>query len=170
MNNNKITNLAEPSAGKDAVTLNYLNLHGKRCYSGYIPQIIVSSDNSDFTASASSDARSAFKAFSGYPEYWSPTETGDFWIQIQCPELTNVWRFRLRASNAAITNWKLEGSVDNTVFTTIFDGSSSTLDSRTRTYSCENNEANYSIYRLFCSRIVNTSPGISYFQLYVRSN
>ena len=140
-------------------------------FSGYIPQLSISNDFSNYTASASSNARSAYKAFTTQTDHWSPTETtGDFWIQIQCPELTNVRQFRVRATNAAITSWKLEGSIDNTIFTIIFDGSSTTLDASTRTYNCESNAANYSIYRLFCSRNENTDPGIRYMQLYVRSN
>jgi hypothetical protein len=171
MNNNKISNLAEPSNGQDSATVNYVNLRGKRCYSGYIPILLENNDISGFMVSASSEANSAFRAFSNHLDEWLPSETsGDSWIKIQPPEETKVWQIRLRANNATRSGFKFEGSVDNTTFTTIIDGSSSVLDNSTRTHSCENNTAYYNIYKLICIGTEGRKPRLSYFQIFVHSS
>ena len=46
-----------------------------------------------------------------------------FWIKIACPESVRVWRVALRgriSGNERIYNWRIEGSTDNNLWTTLY--------------------------------------------------
>jgi hypothetical protein len=170
MNNNKITMLADPRIESDCANKRYVDSCRKRCDIGYFPIMYRNSDVSGFTSSASTENSLAFRAFGNQPVEWRPAAdtTMNYWIKIECPEDTIVYKLRLRGRN--IKSWKFEGSIDNQNFHTIFDGSTELLDSTNpiKTFSCETNQIFYSTYRLFCIE-GQTNAGLSYFQIYVHT-
>jgi len=55
-------------------------------------------------------------------EWATDSETSNFYLQVQCPELVRVWMVALRGrdSNTQTHNWNIQASTDGENFSVIF--------------------------------------------------
>ena len=112
MNSNRITNLPEPILPHEVANKIYVDNCQRKILNGYVPTLKSfargTSFKSGFAVSASSQNGHRFKAENVFNNYyvtgrgasgeWASTngETGNFRIQIKCPDLVRVWKIALR--------------------------------------------------------------------------
>ena len=135
----KIINVGTPRHPGDAVPKSYVDAKSdsikvsktgdnKKCIVGYIPYLEADSSKQGFTASSSSSFGSQFAAYTAFAnisgsEWATSAVSSHFWIKIACPESVRVWRVALRgrvSGNERIYNWRIEGSTDSNLWTTLF--------------------------------------------------
>ena len=142
---------------------------------GYIPDLI-SNDRSKngFKASASSSIESspAYYAFNVFKTHWvgqvDPAENQ--WIKIQLPAEIRIYKFALRGSNSnshKITQFTLSGSNDDVVWTSVYASTTVTLPiGRQIQFFNVGGCAPYSYYKLEIRQSENSTPTLSYFQIF----
>jgi hypothetical protein len=184
MNQNSISDLKDPEQLQDAVTKKYVDRFLKHDVDygfvknnvGLIPVNISTASKAGFTATASSESNSAYKAFAiNNASEWTVGEgvTSNFWIQIELPDIIQVHKFALRNKRSSggsdIKNWVFQGSINGSLFVDLFTAENTPLGNEVRFYSLDINVGNpsgYKIYRLFVKSSEGNKPGISYFQLF----
>ena len=117
-----------------------------------------------------------FKRLEQETEWTTNGVTSNFWIKIKCLGLqaVRVWKFvltgRRNDSSEQIHNWRLEGSNDDSEWTLLRYGNSSTIGSAAHQFIVENNTISYEFYRIFVVEGHGTNPGLSQVQLFVYSD
>ena len=111
MNSNIITNLPPLNFPHEVATKSYVVSCPRKISNGYVLTLRslrnVSILKTGFVATVTSQADRAFvpmNVFNGFyarvnsscSEWATAGETGNFYLQIQCPELVRVWRVALR--------------------------------------------------------------------------
>mgnify|MGYP001558843433 CR=1 FL=1 len=181
LDGNYITNMPDPIVVGDGANKRYVdNQSGvKKCYSGYVPELISNVNKSGFVASSSSSygtgsgyiAANAFRL--GTTAEWATASfSTNFWIKIKCPELVRVWRIALSGRNSAgerIYNWKFQGSIDDITWDDLYVAPSTFLGYTNQLFNISTTSS-YNYYRIYANQGETTNPGLSYWQLYVYSN
>ena len=176
-----ISNLCDPRLPQDGATKNYVD--NKKCLVGYIPSLEANSSKTGFTAAASSSYSSSWSPYMAFNSSIVPSSTGNewatasvntnFWISIACLDPVRIWRVALRGryGNAErIYNWRIEGSTDNSVWTTLYTAANPTYLGGTIQFFNIRTTNLYQYYRLYYVNAETTNPGLSVFQLYIFNN
>jgi hypothetical protein len=176
MNGARITGLAEPTSGGNAVTKNYVDQSlRKKCLVGYIPNLEANNSMTGFIANASSSGvgHEAYRAFNNLvsgDSWFSSDEDPTLWLGIKCPEPVLIWRVALKV-RMAMDGWNLSASNDGTPFEVLFSSTSALQKEFVYFFDISTTTA-YQYYRL--TAIDNDYPntdwsnnGIQLMQLYV---
>jgi hypothetical protein len=153
----------------------------KKSHVGYIPRLTANNNYRGFTASASSEYSSSYiAAYTFKGDYVSGTGIGgewctnavssNFWITIKCPVAVRIWKvgFRGRDTNTQrIYNWRIEGSVDNTNWFTLYTATNPTYLGSTYQEFLIDSVSKFQYFRLYCVNAETTNPGLSTMQLFV---
>jgi len=186
MNGKYIAGVHDPGSAQDVATKAYVDRMCDRPMKipcGYIPPLSANVNETRFVASASSefsDQYIAANAFNGRyvgrlgngGEWCVKGRPSTFWINIQCPDEVRLWKTSLRGrdlSDRVITNWRLEGSNNNTQWNLLFDGANHHLTDVCRDFPIVTQNS-YSMYKTTCLASTGEDPGLSHWQLYVYTN
>ena len=171
-----IYSLADPIGDSDAATKRYVDK--KKNVIGYVPNLDSSNSKLGFSVSASStfihnrpNAFSPHHVFntSDSVEWCTLGITTNFWIKIECPESIIVWKFTLRGRPSGIEriyNWRLEGSNDNSAWTTIYSNNNYLVTNVLHSFDISSNTTPYKYYRIFVLNAEPFNPGLRHWQLY----
>ena len=184
MNGKYIANVHDPGSAQDVATKNYVDrMCAMKIPCGYIPPLSANVNETRFVASASgefNDQYIAANAFNGRyvrrdgegGEWCVAGRPSTFWIKIQCSDEVRLWKTSLRGrdlSDRVITNWRLEGSNNNTQWNLLFDGANHHLTDVCRDFPIVTQNS-YSMYKITCLASTGEDPGLSHWQLYVYAN
>ena len=173
----------DPIDNYEATTKQYVD-NKRVCNNvGLIPQLTRNTDNRNgYIATASSEYSAAYQAFYAFNFSTSPygganewstfMVSTNFWIKIQLPVATTIWKFQLTgrfatSSPSYFNNWVLDGSNDNVNFNPLY--ASNTIINSTMHEFVLNPVPTvaYLYYRIFVfSCTAGNNPGLSYFQLF----
>src|SRR5258708_4584861 len=169
MGNNKITSWHTPEHTSDLINKKYLSLRHVFNNAGFIPELYKNTGNcSGFICSSSSEV-SAFPtyfAFCSWKTHWTALDKTNAWIQIQCPQAVRIHKFALTGRGNGmypITKWKLEASLNGTIWATLYSGYNKPLNGDVQFFSVATSPL-AAYYRL--TIIEGDNPALSYFQLF----
>ena len=100
----------------------------------------------------------------------------NFWIKIQLPIATTIWKFQLTgrfatSSPSYFNNWILGGSNDNVTFTTLYSSTVIINATMHEFILSPIPTTAYLYYRLYVNTCTSgNNPGLSYFQLFSVDN
>jgi F5/8 type C domain len=145
---------------------------------GLVPNLTSNNKNkSGYYVSASSEFSKDFPAYQVFnvnkPGGWRfAGEDSNFWIQLQCPEVTKIHKFTIRGRNnegggggERIFRWKLQGSIDKNVWDMLYDGHNEYINYDFKVVDVKPLNG-YLYYRIFVDRAEEGNPGLSHWQIY----
>ncbi|EDO33835.1 predicted protein [Nematostella vectensis] len=153
----------------------------KKCHVGFVPRLTSNTNYRGFTPSASSEFNSNYIAANAFKgdyvsgggstgEWATAGVSSNFWIKIACPTAVRTWKFGFRGRDGnteRIYNWRIEGSTDNTNWTTLYTATNPTYLGNTYQEFLVDSIGKFQYYRLFCVNSEVTNPGLSSMQLLV---
>ena len=173
-NNNKISSVANPESDQDVATKKYVDSNLYTTLSKLPPlNMITNEDPTPYIASDNTASDHAYKAFTHEDgcEWQCETSTGA-WVQIKGDERFIVKKiiiygaFPGSPNDGTIYDWKIEGSNDETSWTTLANQSHGSITETTKLYiNLPNNKLGFTTYRFTCEWSMG-SCAIDYIGLY----
>jgi hypothetical protein len=171
MDGHAITFLCQPESGQSAATKSYIDQRFIKNNVGYVPDLISNTRNkSGFEVSTLSESGPEYAGYLVFNSWelnsWFPGGNNVFpvWIKIRCPEPIRIYKIALRGSNARIYDWKLQGSINDNIWSDLYIARSGSVGSSVRFFNIDT-AISYSYYRIYIER-ADPNMCISYFQLY----